>query len=96
MLKGYKLTITQKGPKADKELKNVFESTDQIDTLEKLARCFRDINVKERARAIKRASHTYTNVYDDEKRGHKFIIEYDVHSDHSIITVYNWEFFGDL
>ncbi len=94
MKTNYTLTITQRGPGADKNLRNVFTCEDPAQVFKKLACCYRDLNRLERARAIKRATHTIANLYDDEKRAHVFIIEYDVHSDHSIITVYNWRFEG--
>lgn len=90
----YKLTITQRGEGADKEFKNIITCSDPVSVYKALARCYRDINKGERARAIIRAKHWIANLYDSEKRKHCFTIEYDVHSDHSIITVYNWEFEG--
>ena len=93
---GYTLTITQTGTGADKNFKNVIICNDQISALDKLARCYRDLNRTERASAIIRAKHWIKNVYDEEKKAECFTICYDVHSDHSVITVYNYEFKGAL
>lgn len=90
----YTLTITQEGPKADKDLKNVFTCEDPAQVFKKLACCYRDLNRSERAAAIQRAKHWISNLYDTEKRAHCFTIRYDVHSDHSVFTVYNWRFEG--
>lgn len=88
----YKLTITQRGEGADKDLCNIFECNDPVSVFKALARCYRDLNRSERAHAIIRAKHWIANPYDSENKKHCFTIEYDVHSDHSVITVYNWEF----
>lgn len=90
----YTLTITQRGAGADANFKNVITCEDAAAVFKKLAYCYRDLNRGERARAIIRAKHWVANLYDSEKRRHCFTIEYDIHFDHSIITVYNWEFEG--
>ena len=94
MKKFYRLTITQEGPKADKNFKNIEEGEALDRFYYFLARCYRDINRAERAPAIKNAKHWIASPYDEENKKHVFIIKYDVHSDHSIITTYQWEFFG--
>ena len=93
---GYVLTITQEGTGADKSFKNVIVCNDHAQALEKLACCYRDLNRNERARAIRSAKHWVKNPYCSETRGDCFTIRYDVHSDHSIITVYNYVFSGAL
>lgn len=90
----YKLTITQRGTGADKEFRNIIENNNAVSVFQALARCYRDLNRGERESAIIRAKHWIANPYDSDKRKHCFTIEYDVHSDHSVITVYNWEFLG--
>ena len=90
----YKLTITQKGEGADLNFKNVIECNDHANALEHLARCYRDLNRNERANAIIRAKHWRKDPYNEKRDC--FIIWYDVHSDHSVITIYEWEFSGAL
>lgn len=94
MKKNYCLTITQEGPKGDKELHNVITGEDPEALYSNLARCYRDINKSERAPAIKSARHWIANLYDSEKRAHHFVVKYDVFMDGSVITVYHWEFNG--
>ena len=94
MKKFYRLTITQEGPKADKNFINI-EIEEELERFYYfLARCYRDINKAERAPTIKSAKHSIANLYDEENRKHVFIIKYDSFSDHSIISVYKWEFMG--
>ena len=94
MKTNYILTITQQGPRADKNFKNVIKSDDKAKVFEALARCYRDLNRSERAPAIKRASHTIRALYDEENKTHIFTIIYDVYSDHKVFSVYIWEFQG--
>lgn len=93
MKKSYKLTITQKGPEAEKDFINVIEGEDLESLFKNLARCFRDLNRAERASAIKSAKHWIRDTYGENKT-HCFTIVYDVYSDHSRYSVYNWEFYG--
>lgn len=94
MKKSYKLTITQEGPKAEKDFINVIEGEDAEALAMNLARCYRDLNRTERASAIKSAKHWVESLYDEEKKTHHFVIKYDVFSDHSRLSVYHWEFKG--
>ena len=90
----YRLTITQEGPKGDKNFNNVIEG-DSLEALySNLARCYRDLKKEERALNIKSAKHWIANPFDTYKRVHHFIIKYDVFMDGSKITVYHWEFEG--
>ena len=90
----YKLTITQEGPQADKDFKNVIDGENKEALLSNLARCYRDTNRSERALNIKSAKHWIANPCDTYKRVHHFIIKYDVFMDGSKINVYHWEFTG--
>lgn len=94
MKKFYRLTITQEGPEAEKDFKNVIEGESLDALFSNLARCYRDINKSERAAAIKSAKHWISDLYDEDKKCHHFKIKYDIFSDHSILSVYHWEFFG--
>ena len=94
MKRSYRLTITQEGPAAEKDFKNVIEGEDQESLFKNLSRCFRDLNRNIRVSAIKSAKYWIANPYDIEKRSQNFIIKYDVFSDGSKFTVYHWEFFG--
>ena len=94
MKKNYCLTITQEGPTADKDFKNVITGESEEALYLNLARCYRDLNRSERASCIKYAKHWIANPYDSDKRSHHFIIKYDVFSDGSKFSVYHWEFTG--
>ena len=92
--RSYKLTITQEGPEADKNFVNVIEGTDPEALFSNLARCYRDINRSERASVISYAKHWVSDLYDEDKKAHHFIIKYDIYSDHTKVNVYHWEFLG--